>query len=485
MDQRAILDNGPMPDPLPPDSLQREWPGVRSAEASASGDVKFPGEDGGKSLAELAQRDLVATLQLLTERAQYITGATGAAIALRDGTEMTCRASAGTCAPEVGAQLQVDSGLSGESVRTKQTLRCDDAAVDPRVNRESCEALGIASVVVMPLVQGSAVIGVFELFSDKAHAFEARDIAALERMGAMVFTALENALAALKDVAAAAIAPSQHPETALQIPPPSAPAATAPDGALEKDASVISETSATPSPEQTVTAVSDAPVSDGPVIVPGSTGFTFHADPHAASPVNTAPVTEIPSAPPQEDDLADILEEPAGPVMIPGIKQSASPQTLEDAPSPVEADILESDTGVAKSEAEPAPVQAAETPGAPPQESAAAQAGEPPSEVAGLRRCEHCGFPVSEGRQLCLDCDRKAAAATSAEPKAAQNPVPDRPFQNLVNRQNAGSPPAAISVPAPAFLPEPSETSWLANHRLLVISAAIVIAATVAFWLLR
>ena len=71
----------------------REWPGVSRASAPAK--VQFPGEDGGRSLAKMAQSDLDAALQLLAERAHYITGATGAAIALRDGEEVVCRASAG------------------------------------------------------------------------------------------------------------------------------------------------------------------------------------------------------------------------------------------------------------------------------------------------------------------------------------------------------------------------------------------------------
>ena len=172
------------------DAGAREWPGV-SREGSSAG-VKFPGEDGGRSLGKMAERDLDAALQLLAERAQYITGATGAAIALRDGEEMVCRASAGGSAPEIGARLQMNSGLSGESIQTRQLLRCDDAQTDGRVNKESCEALGIASVIVMPMVDGGEVIGVFELFSDRAYAFEDRDITALERMGAMVRTAIEQ-----------------------------------------------------------------------------------------------------------------------------------------------------------------------------------------------------------------------------------------------------------------------------------------------------
>ena len=158
--------------------------------------LRFPAEDGGKSLSEMAQRDLNAALQLLAERAQYITGASGAAIALREDEEMICRASAGPSAPALGAHLQVNSGLSGESVRTRQILRCDNAELDSRVNRESCRALGIASVVVLPLIREPEVNGVFELFSGRAYAFGERDIIALERLAEMIQTALEHAEAA-------------------------------------------------------------------------------------------------------------------------------------------------------------------------------------------------------------------------------------------------------------------------------------------------
>lgn len=158
--------------------------------------LRFPAEDGGKSLSEMAQRDLNAALQLLAERAQYITGASGAAIALREDGEMICRASAGPSAPALGAHLQVNSGLSGESVRTRQILRCDNAELDSRVNRESCRALGIASVVVLSLIREPEVNGVFELFSGRAYAFGERDIIALERLAEMIQTALEHAEAA-------------------------------------------------------------------------------------------------------------------------------------------------------------------------------------------------------------------------------------------------------------------------------------------------
>jgi putative methionine-R-sulfoxide reductase with GAF domain len=175
---------------------------------TGTGLLRFPDEDDGRSLTHMAQRDLDAALQLLAQRAQYITGASGAAVALREANEMICRASAGTSAPGLGSHLQVDSGLSGESVRTKQILRCDNADTDSRVNRETCQALGIASVIVMPLLQSEEVIGVFELFSERISAFEERDVVALQRISEMIMTAVEHANAAKRTELELRAAPS-------------------------------------------------------------------------------------------------------------------------------------------------------------------------------------------------------------------------------------------------------------------------------------
>src|SRR6202521_3627393 len=151
-------------------------------------------DDGSNGSRALEEMELDSALQLLVERAQYITGATGTALALPQGEEMVCRASAGSSAPAVGARLQVRSGLTGESIARRQLLRCDNAESDPRVNLETCRALGIASIVVLPLLRRSGEVrGLFELFSDHPYAFEERDLIALERMAALTLTALDLA----------------------------------------------------------------------------------------------------------------------------------------------------------------------------------------------------------------------------------------------------------------------------------------------------
>ncbi len=78
-------------------------------------------------------------------------------------------------------------------MRTRQVLRCDDAERDARVNHEVCRQLGIASVVVMPVVRDDEVLGVFELFSGKTNAFGDRDLSAVQRLGHMVETAVQLA----------------------------------------------------------------------------------------------------------------------------------------------------------------------------------------------------------------------------------------------------------------------------------------------------
>jgi putative methionine-R-sulfoxide reductase with GAF domain len=206
MDHYSILDQGsshPASD-LEPAGRGNDEPGT-NVSAGATSSLPFPGEDGGKSLAEMAERDLNVALQLLAERAQYITGASGAAIALREGEELVCRARSGPSAPQLGTRLHMSSGLTGASVRAREILRCNDAATDPRVNQQSCRILGIASVMVMPLLRDQEVSGVFELLSDRTHAFEERDIVALQRLGEMIGTAIDHAEAgkrALKGISA-------------------------------------------------------------------------------------------------------------------------------------------------------------------------------------------------------------------------------------------------------------------------------------------
>jgi putative methionine-R-sulfoxide reductase with GAF domain len=356
VDRYSILDptasSGPQGVPLPVAAAKEE--------SAVPASPRFPG-DGSQSLNDMAQRDLEAALQLLAERAQYITGASGAAIALLEGSEMICRASAGPSAPVLGAEVQVKSGLTGESVRTRQVLRCDDAETDSRVNRESCRALGIRSVMVVPLVSEQNVIGVFELLADRANAFEERDVTALERLAEMVQTGLEHAEAAkraLQEIAAKS-------ERAAEQQKVSEPA-TAPTEAASVEPVVIE-----------------------PVVIEA---ILTEKEKPADAPVAAVSVTE-------PEKAAEIKPEPAEAIRTP---------------------VLEK-----------------------------------------IGKCEACGFPVSEGRTLCLDCEAARLSGESPAPLAG------------------GQPPAFL-----AKFETRKEQGWLGSH-IYTIGTVLMVILTVVLLVLR
>ncbi|MGO9087470.1 MAG: TonB family protein [Terriglobales bacterium] len=156
--------------------------------------ARFCAENGGGLSPELsANLALEIVLNEIVEQACLATGATGAAIVLKRNAEMVCRASSGATAPDLGSPLDTASGLSGECLRTLRTQRCDDVLTDARADVEASLRLGVRSVIVMPLLQGEELLGVFELFSSRACAFGDRDERTLEALATRALTSLEHA----------------------------------------------------------------------------------------------------------------------------------------------------------------------------------------------------------------------------------------------------------------------------------------------------
>jgi TonB family protein len=128
--------------------------------------------------------DLALDLRLheILEEARLATAATGAVIALSRGDEMVCRATSGDKAPGLGVCLNTDSGLSGACVQTGKTQRCDDTLDDPRVNASACRDLEIRSILVLPVMDGEELLGIFEVFSSVPCAFTETDVQALQAL---------------------------------------------------------------------------------------------------------------------------------------------------------------------------------------------------------------------------------------------------------------------------------------------------------------
>jgi hypothetical protein len=347
----------------------------------------------------LDEPELEAALQLLVERAQYITGATGTALALLKGDEMVCCASTGSCAPAVGARLQVSSGLTGESIASRRMLRCENAESDPRVNLQACRTLGIASIVVLPLLRPNGELrGLFELFSDHAYAFEERDLIALDRMADLTLTALD-------------LAEERHGD----VPP---------HAGSEHAAVQIAE----PAPE-----------------------ITSQAEKVAVIP----PLADVPSVSVE-------------------IAASTVPSALEAA-EPEGGDV---GTGLTPSRPDQPPAELSATPlpetSSSPEASASASLSQAMDRI---RKCGACGFPVSEGRTLCIDCEEKQTANLAKAPETSE-PAHDDGSETEVH---------APDDSLPLFLANaaPVKESWLVGHIPLVTILVIMLGVLVAFLVLR
>jgi GAF domain-containing protein len=137
-----------------------------------------------------AEIELEPAINVIAERAQALTGATGAAIALRHGDEIVCRARAGRTAPDLGVRLQTDTGISADCVRTGEVVLCHDAERNPRVDLASCRRLGVRSILAAPLRHFRRTLGVFEVLSAAPYAFDNRDIATMQLLSSMMVAAM-------------------------------------------------------------------------------------------------------------------------------------------------------------------------------------------------------------------------------------------------------------------------------------------------------
>lgn len=176
--------------------------------------------------------DLEPALHLIAQRALTLTWSSGAAIALIDHSEptrMVCRARAGSDSPEIGAQVELGAGFSGECIRSGKTIICDDTEDDRRVDRQSCRMLGVRSIVATPARRCGEIIGILEIFSPEPRAFRENDVAIMQRLAAFISHAVQRAESARAELMAFPSAEPHQIESADDAPrqifagPPSSP----------------------------------------------------------------------------------------------------------------------------------------------------------------------------------------------------------------------------------------------------------------------
>ena len=141
--------------------------------------------------SESSASEFDATLHLFACSAMALTGATGAAIALGDRRAMECRASVGS-APDLGAQLGPDSGVSGYSLRTGAVVLCNDLRSDSRANAAAAQQMNICSLVAVPIAIADELVGLLEIFSQDTNHFDERHVQQLQPLVSILAEAVQE-----------------------------------------------------------------------------------------------------------------------------------------------------------------------------------------------------------------------------------------------------------------------------------------------------
>lgn len=142
-----------------------------------------------------AELDLGAFMKLVVDRIDTLTPAAGSVVELVEGDDMVYRAASGVAAKHIGLRLNRNTSISGFCVKSQQSLRCDDTHTDDRVDRATCDRLGIRSMVVAPLFHEGLAVGVLKAMAAKPNAFSERDMQTLQLMAGLIGSAIAHQIA--------------------------------------------------------------------------------------------------------------------------------------------------------------------------------------------------------------------------------------------------------------------------------------------------
>ncbi|GAA3238709.1 PAS domain S-box protein [Dactylosporangium siamense] len=141
-----------------------------------------------------AAGDRDAAVRVVAERAVHLfPAADGSVVELLDGDALRYAATAGNLAGAIGTRVPVVGSLSGTVLASGAPAHCRDVTDDPRVNRATCERLGIAAMLIAPLHAGDEVIGALKISATRPGVFDDTDEQQLSLLADSLSAAMRHA----------------------------------------------------------------------------------------------------------------------------------------------------------------------------------------------------------------------------------------------------------------------------------------------------
>ena len=137
--------------------------------------------------------DLDAAMHRIAERTRELTGATAAYVTMLDGADLVTGAASGMADASLPARFRADGNLSAAAVRSGRSMLCVDTERDERADAALARAMGIRSIVAVPLLHAGATIGLLIVVGRQPGTFVARDVTNLELLSVVLSAAIAHA----------------------------------------------------------------------------------------------------------------------------------------------------------------------------------------------------------------------------------------------------------------------------------------------------
>ena len=178
-------------DQLRAQEIEREEP--RPAEADGDPTQLLSDIVETQNLIQGQHLNFVSAATVIAERVQKMTRASGAAIGIVEGNQLSYAACTGEALNDKGTRVAVELSPSAECIRSGRLLQLHDGAAGSRAMVEICRKRGIGSLIAVPVYHDGKVAGVLEIRFVQANAFREHQVRSCQLIAGLVTEAINRA----------------------------------------------------------------------------------------------------------------------------------------------------------------------------------------------------------------------------------------------------------------------------------------------------
>lgn len=146
-----------------------------------------------QKLIQTLQLDLAAAAELVAERVQKVTNASGTAIGILEKGALFYRAATGSAALDAGTRVAPESSLSADCLSKGSALHYPDVTPALHVHADLFRSRDVKAFIAVPVYHAGQVAGVLELRFARANSFREADLRTAELMAGLLSEAMVTA----------------------------------------------------------------------------------------------------------------------------------------------------------------------------------------------------------------------------------------------------------------------------------------------------